>query len=261
MRGWALVACLWSAVGVVAYTSGIAAAQEGDLEALFQRGNRLYQENDYSGALEAYRGVLDVGLESADLYYNLGNAHFKAGELGRAILYYERALRLNPRDSDIRANLELARSLTTDEIEPLSRFWVLSVVSWWVDLLPRNGLAFSLVLTYLLAAAGLILVILSRRRALSRLGIWLGVGAGLGILLLGVTLLARERVLGGADWGIIMAEAAAVQSAPSGEDDLTLFHVHEGTRVRVDRTAESWFEIVLEDGRVGWVPSGVLEII
>jgi hypothetical protein len=254
------ILCL--ALGVLPpFAPGAPRLQEEDPVALYQRGNRLYQEDNYRGAVEAYRRVLEGGVESADLYYNLGNAHFKAGNLGRAILNYERALRLRPRDSDIRANLELARSLTADEIEPLPRFWVFSVLSWWVNLLPRTGLLLALVSAYLVGAGGVILLILSRRPALGRLGTWLAAGGGLGILLFGCTLLVRERMVGEVEWGIVMVESAAVQSAPSVEDDLTLFRVHEGTRVRIDRAAEGWLEIVLEDGKVGWVPSDVLEII
>jgi hypothetical protein len=235
MMSRTLHGCLWLvsgllAPGLLAPDPGIAAIQEGDPEAIFQEGNRRYQENDYQGALEAYRGILEVGLESADLYYNLGNAHFKAGDLGGAILSYERALRLNPRGPDIRANLELARSLTADEIEPLPRFWLLSGLSWWVQLFPRDLLTLGLVLTYLLGAVGLIMVILSRRTSGRRFGTWF-VGAGaLGVLVFGCTLVAREGLIGSTEWGIVMVEAAAVQSAPSVGDDLTLFQVHEGTR-------------------------------
>jgi SH3-like domain-containing protein len=78
---------------------------------------------------------------------------------------------------------------------------------------------------------------------------------------LGLTLLARDGVLGGTAWGVILDQEVAVQSAPSPEDDLTLFHVHEGTKVRLDQRTEAWSEVVLEDGRVGWVPTGSLEEI
>ena len=71
------------------------------------------------------------------------------------------------------------------------------------------------------------------------------------LLLMGATLLAREGVLAETQWGIILVEEVAVQSAPSGEDDLTLFHLHEGTKVRLDQVTEGWTEVVLEDGRVG----------
>jgi len=266
MMSRTLLGCLWVASGLLAPgllapNPGMATIQGEDPSALFQEGNRLYQANDYSGAVEAYGGVLRAGLESADLYYNLGNAYFKDGNLGGAILNYERALRLNPRGADIRANLELARSLTADEIEPLPRFWVLSALSWWTELLPRNVLTLGLVLTYLLGVFGLVMVILSRGSSGRRFGTWFVGGGALGILVFGCTLAAREGLVGSTEWGIVMVEAAAVQSAPSGGDDLTLFQVHEGTRVRVDRTTASWLEIVLEDGRVGWVPSEVLETI
>jgi tetratricopeptide (TPR) repeat protein len=234
-----------------------AAAQEE----LIQRGNQLYQESDFDGALESYLAVLEAGFEGADLYYNLGNAYFKTGDLGSSILSYERALRLRPRDPDVQANLELARSLTADEIEPLPRFWVFSVLSWWVNFLPRAGLMALVTVAYLLVAAGLCLRILSPRPRLASWGTWVAGGAAVVLLVSGTTLLARQGILGGTEWGIIMAEEVAVQSAPSDEDDLTLFRVHEGTKVRIDQDTDTWSEVVLEDGRVGWIPSTALETI
>jgi tetratricopeptide (TPR) repeat protein len=231
------------------------------LEGTFQQANQRYQADDFAGALEAYEAILGSGFTSADLFYNLGNAYFKTGNLGRSILNYERALRLRPRDPDAQANLELARSLTADDIEPLPRFWVFSAIGWWVELLPRGGLLITVVLMYLLAAAGLCIRILSRQPKATRTGLGLAAGAGLGLLLFGLTLLAREGALGGAEWGIILEEEVAVQSAPSEEDDLTLFRVHEGTKARLDQRTDLWSEIVLEDGKVGWVPSEVLETI
>lgn len=228
---------------------------------LIQRGNQLYQEGDFTGALEAYLTVMEAGFEGADLFYNLGNAYFKTGELGNSILNYERALRLRPRDPDVQANLELVRSLTADEVEPLPRFWVFSVVSWWGNLLPRFGLIALVVAAYLLAAAGLCIRILSSRARIAGWGTWMAGGAAIVLLVFGTTLLAREGILGGADWGVVMAGEVAVQSAPSSEDNLTLFLVHEGTKVRIDQETDTWSEIVLEDGRVGWVPTEALETI
>jgi len=230
-------------------------------DSMIQMGNVRYQEGDFTGALEAYESVFQAGLENADLHYNLGNVYFKTGNLGRSILGYERALRLRPHDPDTRANLELARSLTADEIEPLPRFWVLSVTSWWANLLPRGALILTVVLTYVLGAAGLCARVLSRRPGPARIGSWVLVGSAIGFLLFGSTLLSREGVLGGRDWGVILVEEVAVQSAPSDEDNLTLFRVHEGTKVRLDQRTGLWSEIVLEDGKVGWIPSNVFEII
>ena len=230
-------------------------------EEFFQQGNQLYQEGDFAGALEAYQALRQGGFESADLYYNLANAFFKTGDLGRSILNYERALKLRPGDEDIRANLELARSITADEVEPLPRFWLFSVASWWVNLLPRNGLILTVLLGYLVGSGALCVRILSRQERTVGTATSVSGGAGVIFLLMGITLLAREGILAETRWGIILAEEVAVQSAPSGEDNLTLFNVHEGTKVRLDQVTEGWTEVVLEDGRVGWIETPVFEEI
>ena len=87
--------------------------------AAFEEGNQLYQDGDYQAALDSYLQISEAGYESGEAYYNIGNAYFKLGELGLAIVNYQRALRLMPRDDDVRTNLELANSLTADEIVPL----------------------------------------------------------------------------------------------------------------------------------------------
>ena len=93
---------------------------------LFQQGNQFYQAEDWSEAISAYENLLAAGFEGADLYYNLGNAYFKKGELGRSILNWERAAAIQPGEPDLRANLDLAGSLTIDVIEPLPEFWLLA---------------------------------------------------------------------------------------------------------------------------------------
>jgi len=254
-------ASLFPALLPTAFQGSISGGAHADPERLMEEGNRRYQNNDFFGAVEAYREVLDAGYESATLYYNLGNAHFKNGDLGRAILNYERALLRDPGDPDTRANLELARSLTADAIEPMPRFWILSALDWWVHLLGRTWLIALVALSWVACSGALSVRILSRRVRARSLAGWTMAGGGAGLLIFGITLLARAGVLGGKEWGVILAEEVAVQSAPSSEDDLTLFHIHQGTKVRLDQHTQEWSEVVLEDGRVGWVPSGSLEEI
>lgn len=224
---------------------------------LFAEGNRLYQQEDYQGALDNYLRVREAGFESPGLYYNIGNAYFKANELGRAILYYERARRLAPNDADILANLELARSLGADEIVPLPRFWLFRVGSWWMNLLPRSLLIGLTAASYLMAAGAVVGLVL-RPGAAS----WAGraaVAGGILVLLLGTTLAVRETGIGQPLHAIVLSAEVGVQSAPSDDPALQLFVIHEGTRVRVDRRSEEWLEVVLDDGKVGWVRAEVLE--
>jgi tetratricopeptide (TPR) repeat protein len=228
---------------------------------IFERGNQLYQEGDFAAAIEAYEAVLSAGYEGVDLYYNLGNAYFKAGDLGPSILMWERARELAPADTDVQANLELARSLTADAVQPLPRFWLLSAMAWWVRLVPRGPLIALVAAGWLLLTGGLVARILARADRGRGLGSWVAVGGAAIVLVFGTNLAVRELGVGAAERAVILEAAVPVRSAPSDDDDLTLFEVHEGTLVRIDQRAGDWAEVVLEDGKVGWVPIGVMGVI
>ena len=230
-------------------------------EALFDEGNRLYQEGDFGGAADRYLAVLDGGYESAALYYNLGNAHFRLGELAQAVLNYERAVRLDPRDDDIRANLALVNRMLQDRIEPLPRFWMLSVFDWWMALIPGGWLEAAAAGCYVLLGIAVVLIVLDRPRgwrAFMRRTVYAG---AVGTVILGGTLLVRETGLGQAEQAVVMASEARVLNAPSEEGGLTVFTLHEGTTVRIDRRAGEWAEIVLADGKVGWLQLALMEVI
>lgn len=230
-------------------------------EDFFVEGNRLYREGDFAGALESYRRIEEAGFESGALYYNIGNSYFKLGELGSAILYYERARRLMPGDDDLQANLELARTLTVDEVDPLPGFLPFRALRWWIHLLPIRVLTWLVGLTYVSAMACVTLWVLWRG---SSAGTWAGRTAGaLGLVaaLFGVNLLSVDLGIGEARRAVVMDEAADVQSAPSEDPSLQVFTVHEGTTVRIDRQSGNWVEIVLDDGKVGWLELGALEEI
>ena len=249
------VALLFAATPLL--PGGDATAQEE----IVTRGNQAYQEGEYATAIEAYESVLEAGFVSAGLEYNLGNAYFKSGELGRAILHWERALVLSPGDADVRANLELARSITVDAVEPLPTFWLFSALRWWVDLLPRGTLMAVVATSWLMVTGGAIVRITSRSVTPRRVGSWLMAGGGVALVLFGANLFVRELGIARPERAIILGAAVAVRSAPAEDDDLTLFEVHEGTRVRIDERTGDWAEVVLDDGKVGWVPVAVMEVI
>lgn len=254
MRPIGRIACV--VAGALLFVSSVEGQEE-----IFQQGNQLYQEEDYVAAIEAYRAVRSAGYESAELHYNLGNAYFKAGDLGRSILAWERALALAPGDEDALANLELARSLTADAIEPLPRFWLLTAVSWWVQWLPRYVLVLLVGGAWLVAGAGLVTRIWSRHPDVQRAASWVML-TGLAVaMVFGTNLFVRELDIGRPDRAVVLANVVQVRSAPAEDDDLTLFEIHEGTRVRVEQRTGTWAEVVLDDGKVGWVPDDVFEEI
>ncbi len=230
-------------------------------ESFFEEGNREYRDGDFEAALASYVQILESGYESAALYYNIGNSYFKLGDLGRSILFYERALELNPRDDDARANLELAQSLTADEITPLPGFWPLRVLDWWVHALPSSWLMVIVGFFYLMCMAALVAVILVRSGTLDLWGRRVAFVAGVLTLVFGLNLIALELELAEPTEAIVLADEVAVHSAPSADQALQVFTIHEGTKARIDQQSGGWAEIVLADGKVGWVRMEVLEII
>ncbi len=249
-------------MGVLCWAAGVVAQvvpDERDPEEVFAEAVDHYRAERFHEALEGWLSLVETGVTSGELQYNIGNAYFKIGELGRAILHYERAKRELPRAEDVRENLRFARSLTQDQITPLPGFWVTRVASWTVELLPRRWLLAGLAAGWMVLAGAVIV-----RSLWARAGrVWVRVAwaAGVVVVLLAANVLVLELEVGRSTRGVVLDEQAAVTSAPSDEASLQLFTIHEGTVVRIDRIAGDWIEIVLEDGRVGWAQAGAVEEI
>lgn len=230
-------------------------------EHLFEQGNRFYQDAEYQAALDSYWAVLDSGYENAELYHNLGNCYFKVGELGRAVLSYERALRLRPGDEDSQSNLALTRTLLADEITPMPRFWLLRLLDWWLLLVPRAVLWTLTGSLYVLALAALIVRLLLTEYRPRLWSARLAVVCGFLALILGLTAAGSQWTTFGTTEAIILVDSVSVKSAPSDDSGLEIFTIHEGTKVRVDQQSGEWAEIVVLDGQVGWVKLKTLEVI
>jgi hypothetical protein len=232
-----------------------------DKESLFNEAMGLYQAGAYGQALDTYQRILETGYESGPVYYNMGNCQYKLQNIGQAILYYERARRLMPGDDDLRANLALANLAVVDKITPQQTFILFRLVNGFVFLFPKPVLTWIVAMSYLAGMVCLIGWILSRkrmaRRILSRLCFVL---AGV-FLVLGLSTIERLRQEAKHVEGIIVVEMVDVVSAPSEDEGMEVFTLHEGTKVRIDQTSGEWLEIVLADGKTGWVKEGVLEII
>lgn len=227
---------------------------------LWDRANTAYINGDYHAATEVYKEILARGLSSMKLYYNLGNACFKEGELGEAILYYHRALRLAPGNDDIRYNLGVAEARTKDNIEQIPEFflteWLRSVrhmmscTAWSI---------FSLVA--LVAALALSLLYLLARRLSLRKGGFYGTLAAL-LLFVVTTWFAwgeRREMLDDTQ-AVVMALSTAVKSSPD-RSATDLFVLHEGTLVEITNRLEGWCEVTIADGKKGWLESKTIETI
>ena len=199
--------------------------------------------------------------ESADLYYNLGNAYYRMDDITHAVLAYERALLLSPGDADVRFNLQMARSKTIDKIVPESEMFF---VTWYRSLvhLMRVDAWGRMAIVSLVCALLLVLVYLFAQR------VWLRkVGFFAGLLFLVLFLASNvfgfqlQQSLLHRTGAIIIRSAVNVKSTPS-QNGTDLFILHEGTRVNIiDDTMRGWREVRVADGKSGWVEIKDIEVI
>ena len=226
-------------------------------DSLYLKANELYKSAEYENAIDLYHQIDTLGYVSSDLYYNTGNAYFRSNKLGKARLYYEKALKLNPSDEDIQNNLRFTETFLTDRFDDVP---VLFFVRWYQELeslFNSNDWAKLSILIFLLSLTGFLLYVFVHNNLLRRSGFYIGIIA---IFIAVLSLFFSIQQNREANAAIIMNSSVNVKSAPrnSGKD---LFILHEGAKVWVNGDLDNWKEIRISDGRKGWVPAGSIELI
>jgi tetratricopeptide (TPR) repeat protein len=226
------------------------------VEEVFAKANQMYQKGEFGQAAQAYEEIAEQGIVSSSLYYNLGNAYVKTGEIGPAVLAYARALRENPRDPEAQANYQYAKGLLADRIEDSPLNAILGQVSPSQWLSWRENVWAFCVLYWVGTLFGILAVVLRRRW---RSGLTVALSVSVIALSLGLSLFFRSRLWSDPE-AIVMAREVEVRYGPvMGES--TAFTLHEGSQVKVLRAKGEWNQINFAKGKVGWVPSNTLEII
>ncbi len=240
---------------LVSYLSPLAsfAATKAEADSAYVNGN-------YQKAIEQYTQLLKEG-QSADIYFNLGNAYYRTEEITQAILAYERALLLSPGDADIRFNLQLARTKTVDKMVPQSEFFVVTWYRSLVNQLSVDGWAYTALGMMALAIVLALLYLFASPIWLRKIGFFGGIVALLFFILANVFAWQQKNMLDNRTGAIVVQSAVPVKStpAPNGTD---LFILHEGTKVTVtDDSMVDWCEVRMPDGKVGWVETNQIERI
>jgi tetratricopeptide (TPR) repeat protein len=224
-----------------------------------KEANAKYSAEEYNEAILLYESILQTG-ESASVYYNLGNTYYKSGNLGKAILNYERAYLLKPGDEDIRYNLELARSQTVDQIQPIDRFFLVQWIDGLSNVWNTNSWAYISIISFIatLLLAGIF--VFTKTTWLKKIAFFTGIFIFL-ISIIGFTFSKKQKnVLMSHEYAIILSSTVTVKGSPD-DSGTALFVVHEGTKVKMKRSLNQWIEIQLADGNVGWIENSHLENI
>lgn len=236
------------------------AAEQLASEVLWDQANTAYINNDYHQAEELYLTILQRGERSAKLYFNLANAYFKREELGQAILYYHRALRLQPGDEDIRYNLSVAEARTKDTIDEIPDFFFTEWMRSIRHLMSANAWTAWSLIWFAVMLGALLFYLLSARLILRKAGFYATLISLLCFIASTIFASGQSREQQSQSEAIVMSSSAAVKSSPD-RSATDLFILHEGTKVEITNSLENWCEVMIADGKKGWTERSKIEII
>ena len=218
-----------------------------------------YQEGRYDLAAEGFLGIAGKGVENADLYYNLGNAYLKLNNLGKAVLYYEKALRMNPREPDLEFNINYARSLLKDKVEtaasPVTR-----ILFFWRYMMTRLSIENTALILSLITFLLLTLRTLTKRffnRSFTRIPFFIAAAV---TVLFTMTAFYQFYEDAYVPKGVIVSETAPVRSGLS-DDATELFVLHAGTKVAIEDMKDGYVRIFFSSGKIGWIKKSDIGVI
>ena len=246
----------WAVIAVLLFVG--TAGSAGTVAQVYNEANALYRQGEFREAASRYEEVVSQGVRNGNVFFNLGNAWFKAGEIGQAILAYERALKLMPGDEDVLLNLQFVNARKEDKSPEDDDNLLTRVLSSAYRVLSADVLAvLSSISLFLMSAAAVLWLYSTSRRSL-----WIGllVLAGAGLCGSGSLLTYRAYSETSASEAIVLADEVQGRSGP-GNDYLLVFTIHEGTKVAVERLESRWYLVRLPNGIGGWVPGETVERI
>ncbi|QHI37681.1 Photosystem I assembly protein Ycf3 [Kordia antarctica] len=234
------------------FISSFALAFGQDNTALFDAANKAYNDGNYAEAIVNYKSILETENHSAAIYYNLGNAYYKRNEIGPSVYYFEKALQLSPNDTDILNNLAYAKNMTIDAIEALPKTQLSKFVGNITGTFTYNQWAWIAVICGFLCVISFLLYQFAYQTLKKR--IYFIVSFITFLFILGTVAIAYQQ------YGkvqkdrpaIIFATETTVKAEPNLRSD-AVFVLHEGTKVQVLDTIDSWKKIQLIDGKTGWI--------
>ena len=229
------------------------------LDSIFEQSNAFYTDGKYQMAIDGYKDILNSGFESAELYYNLGNAFYKLNNIPESNFFYEKARSISPTDEDILINLSYAQNLRIDKIEKLPITQTQNFKINILNLLSEKGWAVLLIILAWIACVLFVLYLSVNNSGNKRIFFTQFIILMIGLIVVS-TINYEKKNLNNEKFAIIYDKEIEVWSEPNKISELK-FLLHEGTKVKQVDTIQDWVNIQLENGTLGWIQSSSIKTL
>jgi len=227
---------------------------------LFEQATEFYNKGEYTKAIENYGKILENGEHSAELYFNLGNCHYKLNAIGPSILYYEKALLLKPNDKEILNNLGYAQNMRLDAVEEMPKTEIAQLYLGLVNFLSFDQwayLAVALTLLFVLAYLAYFFLRPATQKRIALISSMFSLVLGALCVLLAYLQFQEFKHDNPA---IIFSKEVKISSEPNTNSEV-VFMLHEGTKVNVEEEFNDWSKIKIADGQTGWLLNDNLRLL
>lgn len=238
----------------------ICAPMLGQNNALFEKANEAYNAGNYPEAVSRYSEVLKNGEESAELYFNLGNAHYKLNHIAESVYNYEKALLLDPADKSIKNNLEFAQNMVIDDIKVVPKSGLSNFITSALSIFSFNGWAWIVIFGVVIFSVLFLLYYFSIASKWKRVFF---AGAITAVVISFISLIFAfylYNVAQSKEFAIVFAEEVPVRNEPNLRGN-ELFLLHEGTKVQILNTFQDWVQLELANGSTGWMDKSSIKFL
>lgn len=238
----------------------ICAPMMGQNKVLFEKANEAYNAGNYPEAVSRYAEVLKNGEESAELYFNLGNAHYKLNHIAESVYNYEKALLLDPADQTIQNNLEFANNMVLDDIKEVPKSGLSTFITSAISIFSFNGWAWIAILGVAIFSVLFLLYYFSIASKWKRVFFTVAITAVVISFISLIFAFYLSNVTQSKEFAIVFTEEVPVRNEPNLRGN-ELFLLHEGTKVKVVSAFQDWIQLELANGSSGWADKSSLKFL
>lgn len=225
---------------------------------LFSLGVESYNKNNFKKSIYCFEEILNNGLESGPIYYNLGNAYFRINKLAKARLAYEKAKRFIPRSNELSANIAFLKTRLEDKASLPSSHWLWRIYYLPGELLNRNKLSILVLMSFLfIMGLWFVFVLFANFRLTAKVFLILSL---LFFIWVGSVLCVKVSMETNPRYGVIIPNEVPVRWGNTQSDKIA-FYLHEGTKVIIRQIRGNWILITIGKDKTGWIMKNQMGVI